>query len=186
MKYVTFRFRNHKLLFRWPQFNSVKMHLDTRRQRWIRNIRVNFHIVSIKFGMDRRIEEVSQYVLPSATTPSQYATPQSAIAEQDAKSHIPLPVAPVSSCRDPIKVNLDEGLDRQDFDNLRDIGLQNLRVRYNTGWFVKHTWLALLRVVWFLRLLARHLSGRAGMNFYNTTYMSNKNSKSIQDIRIDS
>ena len=74
--------------------------------------------------------------LPSTITPSQYATPQPAIAEPDARSHIPLPVASVSSRRDPIRVNLDEGFDRQDLDNLRDIGLQlpskNLRVRFNT------------------------------------------------------
>ena len=62
--------------------------------------------------------------LPTAITPSNYATPQSFIAGQDAKSHIPQPVAPSSSRSDPIKVNLDEGFDRQDLDNLRDIGLQ--------------------------------------------------------------
>ena len=72
----------------------------------------------------RLLPPLPSYVLPSTTTPSQYATPQSAIADQDAKSHIPLPVASVSSRKDPIRVNLDEGFDRQDLDNLRDIGLQ--------------------------------------------------------------
>ena len=72
----------------------------------------------------RQLPPLPSYVLPSTITPSQYATPQSAIAEPDARSHIPLPVASVSSRRDPIRVNLDEGFDRQDLDNLRDIGLQ--------------------------------------------------------------
>ena len=72
----------------------------------------------------RLLPSLPSYVLPPTTTPSQYATPQSAIAEPDARSHIPLPVASVSSRRDPIRVNLDEGFDRQDLDNLRDIGLQ--------------------------------------------------------------
>ena len=73
----------------------------------------------------RLLPPVPSYVLPSITTPSQYATPQSAIADPDARSHIPmLPVASVSSRRDPITVNLDEEFDRQDLDNLRDIGLQ--------------------------------------------------------------
>ena len=72
----------------------------------------------------RLLPPLPSYVLPSTITPSQYATPQSAIAEPDAKSHIPLPVASVSSRRDPIKVNLDEGFNQQDFDNLRKIGLQ--------------------------------------------------------------
>ena len=44
--------------------------------------------------------------------------------EPNARSHIPLPVASVSSRKDPIRVNLDEGFDRQELDNLRDIGLQ--------------------------------------------------------------
>ena len=72
----------------------------------------------------RQLPPLPSYVLPSTITPSQYATPQSAIADPDARSHIPLPVASVSSRRDPIRVNLDEGFDRQDLDNLRDIGLQ--------------------------------------------------------------
>ena len=72
----------------------------------------------------RQLPLLPSYVLPSTITPSQYATPQSAIAEPDARSHIPLPVASVSSRRDPIRVNLDKGFDRQDLDNLRDIGLQ--------------------------------------------------------------
>ena len=72
----------------------------------------------------RLLPSLPSYVLPSTTNPSQYATPQSAIADPDARSHIPLPVASVSSRRDPIKVNLDDGFERQDLDNLRDIGLQ--------------------------------------------------------------
>ena len=71
-----------------------------------------------------QLPPLPSYVLPSTITPSQDATPQSAIADPDARSHIPLPVASVSSRRDPIRVNLDDGLDRQDLDNLRDIGLQ--------------------------------------------------------------
>ena len=61
--------------------------------------------------------------LPTAITPSNYATPQSSIAGQDAKSHIPLPVAPSSSRRDPLKVDLDDGFDRQDVDNLVELKL---------------------------------------------------------------
>ena len=72
----------------------------------------------------RLLPPLPSYVIPSATTPSQYATPQSAIAAPDEKSHIPLPVAYVSSRKDPRRVNLNEGFDRQDLDNLRDIGLQ--------------------------------------------------------------
>ena len=52
--------------------------------------------------------------LLTAITPSNYATPQSSITGQDAKSHIPLPVAPASSRRDPIKVDLEDGFDRID------------------------------------------------------------------------
>ena len=61
--------------------------------------------------------------LPTAITPSNYATPQSSITGQDAKSHIPLPVASGSSRRDPIKVDLDDGFDRQDVDNLLELKL---------------------------------------------------------------
>ena len=65
--------------------------------------------------------------LPTAITPSQYATPQSSLmgqsAGQDAKSHIPLPVAPSSSRRDPVKVDLDDEFDRQDVDNLLELKL---------------------------------------------------------------
>ena len=60
--------------------------------------------------------------LLTAITPSQYATPQSSIIGQDAKSHIPLPVAPAKSRRDP-KVDLDEEFDRQDVDNLVELKL---------------------------------------------------------------
>ena len=61
--------------------------------------------------------------LPTTITPSNYATPQSSIAGLDAKSHIPLPVAPSSSRRDPLKVDLDDGFDRQDVDNLVELKL---------------------------------------------------------------
>ena len=63
-------------------------------------------------------------LLPTDISPSQYATPQSAITGQDAKFHIPLPVAPSSSRRDPIRVDLDEGFDRQDVDNLIELKLR--------------------------------------------------------------
>ena len=61
--------------------------------------------------------------LPTAITLSNYATPQSSLIGQDAKSHIPLPVASTSSRRDPIKVDLDDGFDRQDVDNLVELKL---------------------------------------------------------------
>ena len=72
----------------------------------------------------RILPPLPSYVLPSCITPSQYVTPQSAFAELDARSHIPLPVASVSSRIDPIRVNLYEGFDQQDLDNLREKGLQ--------------------------------------------------------------
>ena len=72
----------------------------------------------------RLLPPVPSYVLPSITTPSQYATPQSAIADPDAKvSHSSTSSIGFISQRSN-KVNLDEGFDRQDLDNLRDIGLQ--------------------------------------------------------------
>ena len=61
--------------------------------------------------------------LPTAITPSNYATPQSSLIGQDAKSHIPLPETSTSSCRDPIKVDLDDGFDRQDLDDLVELKL---------------------------------------------------------------
>ena len=61
--------------------------------------------------------------LPTAITPSNYATPQYSLIGQDAKSHIPLPVASTSSRRDPIKVDLDDGFDRQNVDNLVELKL---------------------------------------------------------------
>ena len=61
--------------------------------------------------------------LPTAITPSNYATPQSSLIGQDARSHIPLPVASASSRRDPIKVDLEDGFDRQDVDNLVELKL---------------------------------------------------------------
>ena len=61
--------------------------------------------------------------LPTAITPSNFATPQSSLTGQDARSHIPLPVASASSRRDPIKVDLDDGFDRQDVDNLVELKL---------------------------------------------------------------
>ena len=71
----------------------------------------------------RQLPQLPPYVLPSTTTPSNYATPQSSLIGQDAKSHIPLPVASASSRRDPIKIDLDEGLDRQDVNNLVELKL---------------------------------------------------------------
>ena len=65
----------------------------------------------LQVAAPRQLPPLPSYVLPSTVTLSQYATPQSAIAEPDARSHIPLPVASVSSRRDPIRVNLDEGFD---------------------------------------------------------------------------
>ena len=61
--------------------------------------------------------------LPTAITPSNYATPQSSIAGLDAESHIPLPEASGSSRRDPVKIDLDYGFDRQDVDNLLELKL---------------------------------------------------------------
>ena len=65
--------------------------------------------------------------LPASISPSQYATPQTSLtgqaSGQDSISHIPLPIAPVSSRKDFIKVNLDEHLDQQDIDNLNDMKL---------------------------------------------------------------
>ena len=62
-----------------------------------------------------------------AISPSQYATPQTSLtgqaSGQDSTSHLPIPIAPVSSRRDIIKVNLDEQLDQQDLDNLKDMKL---------------------------------------------------------------
>ena len=77
-----------------------------------------------KYLLHGTLPPLPSYVLPSTITPSQYTTPHSAMAEPDARSHIPLPVASVSSRRDPIGVNLVYEFDRQDLDNLRDIGLQ--------------------------------------------------------------
>ena len=71
----------------------------------------------------RLLPSLPSYVMPSTTTPSNYATPQSSLIGQDAKSHIPLPVASASSQRDPIKIDLDEGLDRQDVNNLVELKL---------------------------------------------------------------
>ena len=71
----------------------------------------------------RLLPSLPSYVMPSTTTPSNYATPQSSLIGQDAKSHIPLPVASASSRRDPIKIDLDEGLDRQDVNNLVELKL---------------------------------------------------------------
>ena len=82
------------------------------------------YIQRAQVAAPRLLPPLPSYVLPSTTTPSQYATPQIAIADHDAKSHISLPVASVSSRKDPIRVNLDEGFDRQELDNLRDIRLQ--------------------------------------------------------------
>ena len=65
-----------------------------------------------------------QQALAMAMSPSQYATPQMSLtghaSGQDSTSHIPVPV---SSRKDVIKVNLDEGLDQHDIDNLNDMKL---------------------------------------------------------------
>ena len=82
------------------------------------------NIQSAQVAAPRLLPPLPSYVLPSTITPSQYPIPQSVIAEPDARSHFLPPVASVSSRRDPMRVNLDEGFDRQDLDNLRDIRLQ--------------------------------------------------------------
>ena len=68
-----------------------------------------------------------QQALAMAMSPSQYATPQMSLtghaSGQDSSSHIPIPIGPVSSRKDIIKVNLDEGLDQHDIDNLNDMKL---------------------------------------------------------------
>ena len=65
-----------------------------------------------------------QQALAMAMSPSQYATPQMSLtghaSGQDSTSHIPVPV---SSRKDMIRVNLDEGLDQHDIDNLNDMKL---------------------------------------------------------------
>ena len=65
--------------------------------------------------------------LPTPISPSQYTTPQTSLtgqsSGQDSISHIPLPMAPFSSRKDIIKVNLDEQSDQQDIDNLNDMKL---------------------------------------------------------------
>ena len=74
--------------------------------------------------------------LPTAITPSQYATPQSSIIGQDAKSHIPPSVASASSRMDPIKVDLDEGFDRQDVDNFVELKIVKFTspTRFHKHW----------------------------------------------------
>ena len=68
-----------------------------------------------------------QRALAMAMSPSQYATPQTSLtgqaSGQDSISHIPIPIGPASSRKDIIKVNLDEGLDQHDIDNLNDMKL---------------------------------------------------------------
>ena len=68
-----------------------------------------------------------QQALAMAMSPSQYATPQMSLtghaSGQDSTSHIPIPIGPVSSRKDIIRVNLDEGLDQHDIDNLNDMKL---------------------------------------------------------------
>ena len=63
--------------------------------------------------------------LPTTISPSQFAIPQTSLtgqaSGQDSTSHIPIPIAPVSSRRDIIKVNLDEQLDQQDIDDSNDM-----------------------------------------------------------------
>ena len=67
----------------------------------------------------RQLPPLPSYVLPTSYH-SIDITPllNLLIIGQDAKSHIPLPVASTSARRDPIKVDLDDGFDRQDVDNL--------------------------------------------------------------------
>ena len=80
--------------------------------------------------------------LPTTISPSQYATPQTSLtgqpSGQDSISHIPPPIAPVSSCRNMIKVNLDEQLDQQNIDNLNDMKLPLLSKVYETN-AISHT-----------------------------------------------
>ena len=68
-----------------------------------------------------------QQALAMAMSPSQYATPQKSLtghaSGQDSTSHIPIPIGPVLSRKDIIRVNLDEGLDQHDIDNLNDMKL---------------------------------------------------------------
>ena len=68
-----------------------------------------------------------QSALALSLSPSQYATPQASLTRQasgqDSTSHIPIPIASVSSRKDIIKVNLDAHLDQQDIDNLNDMKL---------------------------------------------------------------
>ena len=68
-----------------------------------------------------------QQALASSLSPSQYATPRTSLTEQasrrDSMSNIPIPIGPVSSRKDIVKVNLDEQLDQHDIDNLNDMKL---------------------------------------------------------------
>ena len=77
-----------------------------------------------------RIAAPGQTAIPTSISPSQYTTPQTSLmgqsSGQDSISHIPLPIvpiAPVSSRKDIIRVDLDEKLDQQDIDNLNDMKL---------------------------------------------------------------
>ena len=66
----------------------------------------------------------AQAALP--ISPSQYTTPQMSIAgpsNQDSVSHIPLPIAPVSTREDIIKVDLDQHLNEEDLFNLSEMKL---------------------------------------------------------------
>ena len=67
------------------------------------------------------------------STPSNNATPQTFLPEKDTKTHIPQPVAAASSRRDTIEVDLDEGFDRQDVDNLIELNLPQPSEAYNSN-----------------------------------------------------
>ena len=67
------------------------------------------------------------------STPSNYAAPQTSLPGKDTKTHIPQPIAPASSRRDPIEVDLDEGFDRQDVDNLTELNLPLPSEVYNSN-----------------------------------------------------
>ena len=67
------------------------------------------------------------------STLSNYATPQTSLPGKDTKTHIPQPVAPATSRRDPIEVDLDEGFDREDVDNLIELNLPLPSEVYNSN-----------------------------------------------------
>ena len=79
----------------------------------------------------RQLPSLSSYVLPPATTPSQYATPQASASGQDVRTtHIPVPV---SAREDIISVDFDNQLDVSDFDNLRTMNLPKPSEAFKTN-----------------------------------------------------